>query len=248
MELRRFRADLHIHSCLSPCGELTVYPRRIVDRALEEGLDIIAVSDHNTAENAAAAIQAARGTGLLVLPGMELTSAEEVHILGIFESMAGALPAQDEVYRKLAMAPAHKTLIQDQVIVDKDDLVTGFSPRHLLAAADLDVRETVDLIHRHGGLAVASHIDREAFSIISQLGFIPPDLDLDALEISPLMTVSRARSAYPACGRFPMVRFSDAHRPEDIGRPSTDLLMAAPAFGEIRMALRKERGRSVRES
>ncbi|HOI44224.1 MAG TPA: PHP domain-containing protein [Candidatus Aminicenantes bacterium] len=248
MELRRFRADLHIHSCLSPCGELTVYPRRIVDRALEEGLDIIAVSDHNTAENAAAAIQAARGTGLLVLPGMELTSAEEVHILGIFESMAGALPAQDEVYRKLAMAPAHKTLIQDQVIVDKDDLVTGFSPRHLLAAADLDVRETVDLIHRHGGLAVASHIDREAFSIISQLGFIPPDLDLDALEISPLMTVSRARSAYPACGRFPMVRFSDAHRPEDIGRPSTDLLMGAPAFGEIRMALRKERGRSVRES
>ncbi|MDD8014402.1 MAG: PHP domain-containing protein [Acidobacteriota bacterium] len=248
MELRRFRADLHIHSCLSPCGELTVYPRRIVDRALEEGLDIIAVSDHNTAENAAAAIQAARGTGLLVLPGMELTSAEEVHILGIFESMAGALPAQDEVYRKLAVAPAHKTLIQDQVIVDKDDLVTGFSPRHLLAAADLDVRETVDLIHRHGGLAVASHIDREAFSIISQLGFIPPDLDLDALEISPLMTVSRARSAYPACGRFPMVRFSDAHRPEDIGRPSTDLLMAAPAFGEIRMALRKERGRSVRES
>lgn len=248
MELGRFRADLHIHSCLSPCGELTVYPSRIVDRALEEGLDIIAVSDHNTAENAAAVIQAARGTGLLVLPGMELTSAEEVHILGIFESMAGVLPVQDEVYRKLEKLPARRRLLRDQVIVDKDDMVTGFSPRHLLAAADLDIRETVDLIHRHGGLAVASHIDRGAFSILSQLGFIPPGLDLDALEISPLMSISRGRSAYPACGRFPMVRFSDAHRPEDIGRPSTDLLLAAPAFGEIRMAFRKERGRSVCES
>ena len=108
MELRRYRADLHIHSCLSPCGELTNYPRRIVERAVEEGLDIIAVTDHNTAENAAAAIRAADGTGLTVLPGMELTSEEEVHILGIFKSMDDLRPAPRRGFSKPSRDPGEK--------------------------------------------------------------------------------------------------------------------------------------------
>jgi hypothetical protein len=248
MALRRFRADLHIHSCLSPCGELAMSPRRIVKQALAEGLDIIALCDHNTAENAAAAIRAAAGTGLAVLPGMELTSEEEVHILGLFESMENLLRVQEEVFRKLPEVASKKKFIEDQVIVNEDDEVMGFSPHCLLAATQLDVYEIVELVHRHGGLAIASHIDREAFGLISQLGFIPPDLELDALEVSPRVTISGARAAGEAWAHLPLVRFSDAHRPEEIGKTTTGFLLASPLFGEIRLALKGMEGRGILES
>ena len=175
MVLRRFRADLHIHSCLSPCGELEIYPRRIVERALDAGLDIIAVTDHNTAENVAATARAAEGTRLTVLPGMEIASAEEVHVLGLFESLDDILPVQEEVFRALPDVPPRSAFVRDQVVVDAEDGVTGFSPHFLMAATRLDVRGVVDLIHRRGGLAIAAHIDRPSFSIISQLGFVPPE-------------------------------------------------------------------------
>jgi predicted metal-dependent phosphoesterase TrpH len=245
MGLRRFRADLHIHSCLSPCGELTIFPRKIVERALKAGLDIIAVCDHNTAENAEATIRAAKGTGLTVLPGMELTSEEEVHILGLFKTMDDLLPVQDEVFRNLPEVPAESSFVKDQVIVNEDDEVLGFSPRFLFAATRLDVYAVVALIHGRGGLAIASHIDRGAFSLLSQLGFVPPDLELDALEISPLMTIPEARAAFAPAARFPLVRFSDAHQPDLIGRTSTDFLLAAPVFEEIRMALQGKNGRRI---
>jgi len=245
MELRRFRADLHIHSCLSPCGELTIYPRKIVERALEEGLDIIALSDHNTAENAAATLQAAHETGLTVLPGMELTSEEEVHVLALFNSLDEILPVQDEVLGKLPAVQGSESFIKDQVIVNAEDEVLGFSPHCLLAATQLNVHEVVELIHRRGGLAIASHIDREAFSVISQLGFIPADLDFDALEVSPLLTLPQARALFKPYAHFPLVQFSDAHRPEEIGRTRTDFLIQTPVLSEIRLALREKEGRKV---
>lgn len=245
MALRRFRADLHIHSCLSPCGELTMSPRRIIKQAVAEGLDIIALSDHNTAENAAAAIRAAAGTGLTVLPGMEIASEEEVHILGLFENMADILPVQEEVFRKLPMIASKKKFIKDQVIVNEDDEVMGFSPRCLIAATRLNVYEIVELVHRHRGLAIASHIDREAFGLISQLGFIPPDLGLDAFEVSPRVTIVEARATSRDWARLPLVRFSDAHRPEEIGSATTGFVLDSPLLDEIRMALKGTDGRAV---
>ncbi|MHB8054718.1 MAG: PHP domain-containing protein [Candidatus Aminicenantales bacterium] len=243
--LRRFKADLHIHTCLSPCGELTIYPRKIVERALEEGLALVAVTDHNSGENAAAVQEAARGTALTVFPGMEITSEEEVHILAVFETVDDLVPVQSEIFRKLPGEPLPDSIVKDQVLVNAHDEVTGFSRHCLMGAVRMSVPEVVSLIHGAGGLAIAAHIDREAFSLISQLGFIPPGLDLDALEVSPLMSLGRARTAYAPTASYPLVRFSDAHKPDDIGRPFTEFLLAAPAMSEIRMALRDSEGRRV---
>jgi PHP family Zn ribbon phosphoesterase len=245
MELRRLRADLHIHTCLSPCGELAMSPRAVVDRARSVGLDLIAVTDHNTTENAAAVIEAARGTGLAVLPGIELTTAEEVHILGLFDAGADLGPFQAEVFRNLPDVPAKRKFIRDQVLVDAEDYVMGFSPRCLFGATLLSVQDAVGLIHSHGGLAVACHIDRDSFSIVSQLGFIPADLPLDAVEVSPRLTVDEARAAFGPFDPLPAVRFSDAHKPEEIGSVTTDLVVAAPDVGELRKALAGLDGRKV---
>ncbi|OGD13351.1 MAG: hypothetical protein A2V76_00685 [Candidatus Aminicenantes bacterium RBG_16_63_14] len=245
MELRRLRADLHIHTCLSPCGELAMSPRAVVDRARAVGLDLIAVTDHNTTENAAAVIEAARGTGLAVLAGIELTTAEEVHILGLFDTGAELGPFQAEVYRNLPDVPSKKKFVKDQVIVDAADYVTGFSPRCLFGATLFSVHDAVGLIHGHGGLAIACHVDRESFSIISQLGFIPPGLGLEAVEVSPRLTVAEARATLGPFDPLPIVRFSDAHKPEEIGSATTDFLVASPGLGEIRKALAGEAGRKV---
>ncbi len=245
MKLRRFRADLHIHTCLSPCGELTMSPRTIVGRALALGLDIIAVTDHNSLENAAAAMAAARKTPLAVLPGMELTTVEEVHILALFDSTADFGPFQSTVYRNLPAVPSKRAFAQDQVLVDAADIVTGFSPHCLFGATRYSLQEAVDLVHLHGGLAIASHVDRESFSILSQLGFIPQGLGLDAVEISPRLSVAEALARLGPCDSLPMVRFSDAHQPDEIGRAATDFLVDAPALGEIRKALARENGRKI---
>ena len=243
MELRRLRADLHIHTCLSPCGELSMSPRAVVERARAAGLDIIAVTDHNTTENAAAVVEAARGTGLAVLPGIELTTAEEAHLLGLFDPGADLGRFQEEVFRNLPDVPEKRKYVEDQVVVDADDYVTGFSPRCLFGATLFSVQEAVGLIHGHGGLAVASHVDRESFSIVSQLGFIPPGLGLEAVEVSPRLSPDEARRQFGLSDGLPIVRFSDAHKPEEIGAASTDLLVEGPGLDEIRRALAGEGGR-----
>ncbi len=220
-------------------------PRAVVCRAREAGLDLIAVTDHNTTENTAAVIEAAGGTGLAVLAGIEMTTAEEVHVLGLFEAGTALGPFQTEVYENLPDLPAKMKFVDDQVIVDAEDFVTGFCPHCLFGATLFSVQDAVALIHRYGGLAIACHVDRESFSIISQLGFIPPGLPLEAVEVSPRHSPDEARKAFGPFDDLPVVRFSDAHKPEEIGTATTDFLVEGPGLEEIRKALAGQDGRRV---
>lgn len=220
-------------------------PREIVNLSVAKGLDIIAVTDHNSAENVEAATKAAEGTGLAVLAGMEIATSEEVHILALFERKDQAILMQDIVFENLPSGENDERLYGHQVIVNENDEVVGFNKRLLIAATNLDARTILDLINSFSGISIASHIDREAFSVLSQLGFIPEELRFDAVELSPRISREKAETIFKGLKKFPWVSFSDAHHADDIGKRITTFTLNEPTFSEIRQALKNEGGRGV---
>lgn len=240
-----YNADFHIHSCLSPCGDLDMSPQRIVTKALERDLNLIAITDHNSSENAMAASKAADKTSLAVFFGMEVASEEEAHLIALFDKFCFLQEFQQFVYDNLISFGIDQRTIQDQIIVNENDEIEGFNDHLLLGATSLNFKQLVDEVHRLNGLAIASHVDRESFSIVTQLGFIPEDLELDALEISSFTSLDKAMQLMPDAARFPLVKFSDAHYLKDIGRQKTDFLIQKPSISEIKMALKNMNGRRV---
>jgi PHP family Zn ribbon phosphoesterase len=233
-----FRADLHIHTCLSPCADLSMTPRGIVERASALGINILAVCDHNSADNVLPTINLAKEKGITVIAGMEITSEEEVHILGLFGNMCDAFKMQEIIYENLQPGENDEDAFGMQVVVNEEDEVLGFNSRLLIGATRLSVNRLIDLIHNHNGIAVASHIDREGFGIIGQLGFISPDLDFDALEISRMTDIDDALSLYSSYRHIPWIYSSDAHRLEDIGARTTGFVMEHATFEEMRFSLK----------
>ncbi len=241
--LRWMRGDLHIHTCLSPCADSSMLPMAIVKEAKRQNLQMIGICDHNSVENVEAVRKAGEREGLMVMEGIEITSQEEVHILGFFDKKTPAWDIQDMVYMDLS-GDNDEDVFGEQLIADEWDRVIGSNKRLLIGATGLPVEKIVDAIHRLEGLAIASHIDREGFSIISQLGFIPRELTLDALEISPLASRER-RSDFSHKYDFPLLTFSDAHSLKSIGRSFSSFLVKEVCIEEIKKALMGDKGRRV---
>ncbi|NOZ87662.1 MAG: PHP domain-containing protein [Deltaproteobacteria bacterium] len=240
--LRTFKADLHIHTCLSPCAEVKMSPAGIIDRAKAVDLDILGICDHNSAENTPAAMEAAQRHGLYVLPGMEITSMEEVHLLALFDALEPVHVLQEIVYEHLPGKNDEKVFGM-QVVAGADDEVLGFNQKLLIGATTLQLTEIVEAVHSLGGIAVAAHIDRQSFGIIGQLGFIPKGLALDALEISARISKERAIDKYGS--GLPYVQSSDAHRQEEIGRCHTMFSIGDVNIQEIQKALKGIDGRRI---
>ncbi|QTA87405.1 PHP domain-containing protein [Desulfonema magnum] len=239
-----YKADMHIHTCLSPCAEWEMSPRGVVERSRKKQLDIIAICDHNSMENAEAAMRVGKDIGVNVLPGMEICSKEEVHILAIFENSNLARDMQEYVYAHLP-GENQPEFFGSQVVANENDEVLAENQRLLIGATTLGVREIVEHTHLLGGLSIASHVDRPAFGMISQLGFIPPDLPLDGVEVSYRMSPKEARKKIPGIRDLPCVTSSDAHYPDDIGKAMTVFMMNAASFKEIRLALKGDGGRGI---
>ncbi len=242
--LKRFKADLHIHTCLSPCGEVEMSPRRIVEQAKLNGLDMIGICDHNSVENVACTKKVGEKEELAVIGGIEVTSQEEVHILALFDEDKDLFELADLIYKNLPGVNDER-VFGEQIVVNEDDEVLGFNKRLLIGATVLPLHQIVDRIHSLNGLAIAAHIDRESFGIIGQLGFIPEGLELDGLEVSPRLSLKKAQLEFGEAFDFPLVTFSDAHTLEDVGKSFTCLLMEEPNTKEIRKALLGEYGRKV---
>jgi predicted metal-dependent phosphoesterase TrpH len=238
-------ADLHVHTALSPCAANEMTPPAIVAKAIAEGLDMIAICDHNSARNVAA-VQQAGGDRLAVLAGIEITSAEECHVVGLFPAAAAAEAAAAEVGGALPQIDdGYEPFFGEQHVLGADGAALGRETLALATATPLDVNAVVALIHRHGGLAVAAHIDRRSFGVIGQLGLFPTDAGFDAVEVSRHVAPGSERDA--ECGGYglPVVRSSDAHYLDDIGAARTKLHCAKPGFAELALALRYEDGRSA---
>lgn len=241
MKYKRFIADFHIHTCLSQCAELDMTPRRIVDMAIKRGLDIIAITDHNSAGNVETAIKIGLQKGLKVLPAMEVTSHEEVHVLAIFGSIENVIEMQEIVYKNLPDGINNEKLHGYQLIVNEKDEILRFNKRPLFSATNLSIKDIVDTIHSLGGLAIASHIDKEIFSVISHLGFIPYDVEFDALEISYNTKKDRAESIFREYMSIPWITSSDAHHLHDIGRRAICFFLEELSFEEIVRAFKEKR-------
>lgn len=243
---KAFRCDLHVHTCLSPCADLDMYPRAVVEKAIAEQLDVIAICDHNATENVQYVLRSVEGKHLTVIPGMEITSSEEVHVLALFDTLDDLMKIQNIVYDHLP-GTNREEIFGCQAIVNDLDEVEGFNDRFLLGATELSLLEIIHHIHGFGGLVIASHIDRESFSIIGQLGFIDPDIPLDALEVTYRTGIRGARSKYPELSCFPFVESSDAHFIKEIGQGVTTMFLERGTISELKMAFEHRRGRYIQE-
>jgi len=236
----KFKADLHIHTCLSPCADMEMSPKRIVKEAKKKGLDIIGICDHNSAENFPAMEKSAKLEGIKAIGGIEITSREEVHILGLFGNESDLFSMQEAVYSNLCGVNDEKRYGL-QVVVNENDEVLGFNNKLLIGATEMSVEQVVDFIHKFNGIAIAAHVDREGFSIIANLGFIPEGLELDALEIIEPSERNKINTGKD----FVFITSSDAHLLNDIGKRYSCFLMKESTFEEIRKCLCKENGREV---
>jgi hypothetical protein len=213
-------------------------PRAIVGAAKAKGIDLIAVTDHNTAGMVAEVGRAARGQGVEFLPGIELQTQEEVHLLGYFDDVATCLRFAAEIYECLPNRSNDPELFGDQVIVDADETIVAVEPRLLVNALRLSLEEAVARVEAHGGLAVPAHVDRAPYGLIAQLGFFPDGLDFAFVE------ADGESLPEPRCGSA-LMWGSDAHAPEAIGSRVTVFRMNAPTIEEMRRAAAGESGRSV---
>ncbi|MBI4595776.1 MAG: PHP domain-containing protein, partial [Candidatus Tectomicrobia bacterium] len=230
--MRKIRADLHIHTCLSPCGDLDMTPRAIVREARRLGLDVIAICDHNSSENIPYVIKIASEGGPEIIPGMEVCTEEEAHLLALFPDLKSLSLFQDRIYEKLQLGENDEKAFGYQVVVNEFDEVMEFNKRLLLGSVSLSLREVVSAVHELAGLAVASHVDREAFSIIGQLGFIPDDLNLDAVEISSYFPIRKAVFQLHLSPDLPIIRSSDAHNLSQLGQSVTEFWMESGTVAE----------------
>ncbi len=217
----KIKADLHIHSALSPCASLEMAPSAIVRRALELGLDLIAITDHNSVENGFYAATLGKKAGIHVLFGMEAQTREDVHALCLFEDRRQAERFNGHVYSLLPDVPNNLDYFGDQVVVDEQDNIVRQEEKLLLNALKISVPELIDLVRRHGGACIPAHVEASPFGLLVNLGMVPRELAGSVLEISYAARAEMVIKANPALVGNPLISNSDAHFLKDIGRACT---------------------------
>ncbi len=245
--MREYRADLHLHTLLSACAEVEMIPPLIVEEALYKGLDLIAVTDHNTAGNAGAVIEAAQGTDLIVLPGMELQSQEEVDLVCLFDTLAQAEAWAAQVAAALLPLKNDPEHFGPQYRVNAAGELVAEDERFYQGAAQIPLDMAVRGVHALGGLAIPAHIDRSVKGLMHMLGLWPAGLEADAAEVSPNIRPSQARRVYPSLpATLPLITASDAHFLDGIGQVLTVFALdAPPSIAELRLALQGVGGRRM---
>lgn len=207
--------DLHIHSALSPCGDKDMTPNNIVNMSIIKGLDIIAVTDHNSCGNVRAVMQVA-GDRLLVIPAMEVETSEEVHMVCYFPCIEACEKMGYFIKEHMPPVKNEERIFGEQLYMDAEDNIIGKEENLLVTAIDLDIFQVAQKTKEFGGVAIPAHIDRSSYSVLSNLGFIPPELVVNTVEIT---AKNRLKMQEEYEEKYNVISSSDAHYLEDIAEP-----------------------------
>lgn len=244
--MRTFKADLHIHTILSPCASLDMSPKNIVRTAIEKNLDIIGITDHNSTRQCEIVAKEAGKRGLTVYQGVEITTQEEIHCLAFFSNPNDLNSFQAILDEHLPCIKNNPSLFGYQVVVDEDENVVFEEERLLINAIGLGIEKIESLVHQLNGVFIPAHINKSKNSVISQLGFIPPSLKADAFEITKHITeIDNYKKANQLTDSSVIIRNSDAHLPQEIGQSTSKFEMESTDFSEFRLALKNQLGRKV---
>ncbi len=229
--------DLHIHSCLSPCGDNESTPGNIVGMSVIKNLDVIALTDHNTCKNCAAAMAIGKEYGIAVIPGMELTTSEEVHVLCLFHTLEDAMGFDAYVEPRILQIPNDPKAFGDQFLCDENDEVIGTFPTLLISATDISFDKVNEAIKPFNGVMVPAHIDKNSFSLMSNLGFVPPDSDFKCFELANMANLHKLQEANPYLKNCNVITDSDAHYIDRINEAVNTLYAQSNSIDDVLSAL-----------
>ena len=242
--MKKIRADLHVHTVLSPCADVEMIPPLIVQKALEKNIDLISITDHNASANVAAVQKAAEGTSLTVLPGMEVQSVEDVHLLTLFETLDQLGTWQTEVDKALPYLPNQPAFFGEQFVVDETGDFICTDKRLLSTSIRFSIDEIFERVNNLGGLVIPAHVERTSYGLFPTLGLLSEKWNIPALEISRNITPERAAKLFPALGNHPLVQGGDVHQ-LDAFLGTTIFTLESPTLIEIRLAFKGIDGREV---
>ena len=211
--------DLHIHSCLSPCGDMDMTPNNIVNMSKLMGYDIIALTDHNTCGNCEAAMKVGEAVGITVIPGMELCTAEEVHVVCLFPTIEDAKGFSDYVYQTLPPINNKPKIFGEQAICDENDNIVGYEEKLLITASGISTAKAVEEVAKFNGICYPAHIDRSSFSVLSNLGVIDESFGFKCAEIFDIEKADELKAKHPILNDMRIVTDSDAHYLENMRIP-----------------------------
>lgn len=242
--MKEFRADLHVHTVLSPCAEVEMIPPLIVQEALEHKIDIIAITDHNASANVLAVQKAAHGTSLKVLPGMEVQSREDVHLLCLFEDIETLTQWQSDVDKALPDTPNNIEYFGEQFVVDESGEFIRSEPRMLLTSTHFSIDKIFERVNALGGLVIPAHVDRSSYGLFPTLGLLSDQWPILALEISRHLTPEKAAITYPFIKGIPLIQDGDVHQLDQF-LGTTIFTLAEPTLAEIKLAFMGQNLRTV---
>ena len=209
--MKEYFYDFHIHSCLSPCGDNDMTPNNLVGMAAVMGLDIIAITDHNSCKNAPAVLAVAEEAGILALPGMELCTAEEAHVVCLFETLEGAMEFDRYIYDTMPHIQNKPEIFGEQRVLDAEDRLVGALDDLLLVSSFVAVDDVKRLAEEYGGTAFPAHVDRDSYSVLAALGSIPPEGGYTVAEVTREADLEALLAQHPELRSMGIVRDSDSH-------------------------------------
>jgi hypothetical protein len=237
-------ADFHVHTVLSPCGDIIMTPRNIIEIAEKEGIDVLAITDHNSAENLEVALELAKEAKLEIIPGIEVESKEGIHLIALFSSLEEVYSFQKLIYKHLPFIKNDEDIFGPQLLTNQKDEFIDRIEKLLLISVELPLGRIVQEVRARGGIIFPAHIDKKDYSILTNLGFIPAEIDFPVLEISGNDSIESLYKKFPLLESYQLIRSSDAHYLHDL-KPNIKLKLNELNLSEIMLAFKKAEGRDV---